>query len=416
MCGKPLYSISLSWFSKSFFHERLKNEFLAFPDLFLPSLSAGRSSFPGATASETCATCVTTPSPGSSPSGSSTHLHPQHGAHDPGLARDLSRLLWPSWRRRGRGRRVPGAVHARRRVRPRRGLLALPATRLNALWRRSASWRRGGVLRCGHPQPAGAPRLLLHPHRRTRTPAPGARHDGRRRRAGSHAGERRGRRVPAGIPHGGLFPTGDNFVFPSLAMVNAERNICWLIFYQGSGRLVSPTRLNRSVSQQGGHQLQRTASTPQTPGGGAMPSQAGVSTPSRGGFLTPTAGPLRTPSDKPSAGGGPPTTGLFSAPRAVNGGTPKYGTPGSRLNSTPMPSTPQLSFGGTPVGANASLREEIFNASTAASSDLNTWITVFGFPPSASSYILSQFSQYGTILQHHIPANGNWMHLRYQTK
>lgn len=28
------------------------------------------------------------------------------------------------------------------------------------------------------------------------------------------------------------------------------------------------------------------------------------------------------------------------------------------------------------------------------------WITVFGFPPSASSYILDQFSQYGTILHH----------------
>ncbi len=48
--------------------------------------------------------------------------------------------------------------------------------------------------------------------------------------------------------------------------------------------------------------------------------------------------------------------------------------------------------------------------------DVNTWVTVFGFPPSASSYILSQFAQYGTILQHHIPTNGNWMHLRYQTK
>ena len=28
------------------------------------------------------------------------------------------------------------------------------------------------------------------------------------------------------------------------------------------------------------------------------------------------------------------------------------------------------------------------------------WVTVFGFPPSASSYVLEQFSQYGTILRH----------------
>ena len=30
------------------------------------------------------------------------------------------------------------------------------------------------------------------------------------------------------------------------------------------------------------------------------------------------------------------------------------------------------------------------------------WITVFGFPPSASSYILSQFSQYGDIIKHKV--------------
>ena len=30
------------------------------------------------------------------------------------------------------------------------------------------------------------------------------------------------------------------------------------------------------------------------------------------------------------------------------------------------------------------------------------WITVFGFPPSASSYILDQFSQYGNIIQHRV--------------
>ena len=28
------------------------------------------------------------------------------------------------------------------------------------------------------------------------------------------------------------------------------------------------------------------------------------------------------------------------------------------------------------------------------------WITVFGFPSTAASFILEQFSQYGTILKH----------------
>ena len=54
----------------------------------------------------------------------------------------------------------------------------------------------------------------------------------------------------------------------------------------------------------------------------------------------------------------------------------------------------------------------IFSESDSSS----TWVTVFGFPPSAASYILSQFSQCGTVLQHQMPANGNWMHIKYQTR
>jgi nuclear pore complex protein Nup53 len=46
----------------------------------------------------------------------------------------------------------------------------------------------------------------------------------------------------------------------------------------------------------------------------------------------------------------------------------------------------------------------------------NTWVTIFGFPPSAASYILSQFLHYGNILEKRMPPKGNWMHIRYQTK
>ena len=89
----------------------------------------------------------------------------------------------------------------------------------------------------------------------------------------------------------------------------------------------------------------------------------------------------------------------------------RFATP-SNLHSTPLPSTPQLSFGATPV------RDEIIGGHAAGSCQdvSNNWVTVFGFPPSAASFILSQFAQLGTILQHHIPPNGNWMHLKYQTK
>ncbi len=45
-----------------------------------------------------------------------------------------------------------------------------------------------------------------------------------------------------------------------------------------------------------------------------------------------------------------------------------------------------------------------------------TWITVFGFPAAATSFILQQFSQYGNILKHSVASEGNWLHIRYQSK
>lgn len=45
-----------------------------------------------------------------------------------------------------------------------------------------------------------------------------------------------------------------------------------------------------------------------------------------------------------------------------------------------------------------------------------TWVTVFGFPPSSTSYILQDFSLHGQILKYIPNTKGNWMHIRYQTK
>lgn len=45
----------------------------------------------------------------------------------------------------------------------------------------------------------------------------------------------------------------------------------------------------------------------------------------------------------------------------------------------------------------------------------DTWITVFGFPSSATSYILQQFKAYGDIFQYEIGDN-NWIHIQYATK
>lgn len=45
------------------------------------------------------------------------------------------------------------------------------------------------------------------------------------------------------------------------------------------------------------------------------------------------------------------------------------------------------------------------------------WITVFGFPQSATSMILSHFSQCGTIIDKVFPSqNGNWVHLKFSSR
>lgn len=184
---------------------------------------------------------------------------------------------------------------------------------------------------------------------------------------------------------------------------------------QGTGRMVSPTKLNRSISQ-------NVAGTPQTP----------VGTPTLqnrvNGFLTPSTpaahtstpgGSLRNPTTDKQTTGGPPTCGLYSTPKqrrvlhaaasiSIGGGTPIGGS----LHGTPVLGSHNHSMNTPTHQLNASVDE----LGTSTCHEGSTWITVFGFPSSAASYILQQFSQCGTVLQHYIPANGNWMNIRYQTK
>lgn len=45
------------------------------------------------------------------------------------------------------------------------------------------------------------------------------------------------------------------------------------------------------------------------------------------------------------------------------------------------------------------------------------WVTVFGFPSSATSTILQHFAQCGTIVDKIFPSqNGNWVHLKYSSR
>ncbi|KAK3911864.1 Nucleoporin NUP35 [Frankliniella fusca] len=111
-------------------------------------------------------------------------------------------------------------------------------------------------------------------------------------------------------------------------------------------------------------------------------------------------------------GSGPPTTGLFDT-----------------LN----PSTEQLQYLSPTKPNDNSMYQSNLNASLLATSPPPTtpgsqthhlsnepltsnWVTVFGFPTSATSSILAQFARYGNIVDKQLPVQGNWMHLLYQTK
>jgi len=171
--------------------------------------------------------------------------------------------------------------------------------------------------------------------------------------------------------------------------------------------MISPTKLqlNRSLSM-------ASSGTPQSPA--PMAPQRGPPLLAHNASLNRSH--LRTPGEKH---GGPPTLSLMGGltPNRANNsaiGSP-FGTPGTPMGGhhTPMPSTPQLSFGATPNICTA--REEIAYSSE-PTDPMDVWVTVFGFPPSAASFILSQFSACGTVLQHSMPPNANWMHLKFQTR
>ncbi|KAL3841974.1 hypothetical protein ACJMK2_020050 [Sinanodonta woodiana] len=136
-------------------------------------------------------------------------------------------------------------------------------------------------------------------------------------------------------------------------------------------------------------------------------------------------------------GGAPPIKGIFHS-ASPSSTQPSFGTPTQALSRTPglysTPAPPTAGLGSslhyTPERGSISM-----NASHVVSSPTQmdpfytqgemltaedvldeTWVTVFGFPPAAASYILQQFSQYGNILKKMIATEGNWMHIHYQSK
>lgn len=93
--------------------------------------------------------------------------------------------------------------------------------------------------------------------------------------------------------------------------------------------------------------------------------------------------------DKP---GGPPVQRLFS------GVTSNPSTPSDYSH---IPSTPHISFNVTSQADQSDQFED---------SDAGTWVTVFGFPPTAASYVLTQTGMWGHILEQRIPSQVIFIH------
>jgi len=149
--------------------------------------------------------------------------------------------------------------------------------------------------------------------------------------------------------------------------------------------IISPTKLSRTLSSPG--------SVPNSP----LPT----SHPLRGPQLLKETlnRSTRTPGDKP---GGPPTTGLMNS---LNN------TPNRSVLNTSSWATPDTSssvFPATPSSTQVCEGED--------AAPMANWVTVWGFPPSAASFVLQQFGSCGTVLQHIMPPNSNWMHIRFQTR
>lgn len=89
--------------------------------------------------------------------------------------------------------------------------------------------------------------------------------------------------------------------------------------------------------------------------------------------------------------------------------------PGPKHNFTASP------FPGTAGAAVNSGQHQTTSTSNSSSvthtMPADCWVTVFGFPQSATSMILSHFSQCGTLVNKMHPQNsGNWMHLRFTSR
>lgn len=118
---------------------------------------------------------------------------------------------------------------------------------------------------------------------------------------------------------------------------------------------------------------------------------------------------------------GPPKQGLFDSINVNKMPTPVTNST-MQNNVEPFSFTPNESFSQIDNSLNYSNMGNISINRSQAQSNLNVtdrketlWVTVFGFPPSAASFVIAQFSNCGIILEKHFPNQGNWVNLKYNS-
>jgi len=124
----------------------------------------------------------------------------------------------------------------------------------------------------------------------------------------------------------------------------------------------------------------------------------------------------RLPVDKPDAKtNAPPVAALNSlfSPKSPSSNTRSFAGSATIIHtdSREVDSRENMDLPQSP-----SQLDPFFQEGGEASAD-PTWVTVFGFPTAAESFILRQFRQYGIILQYMSqPNQANWLHIQYKTK
>jgi len=117
-----------------------------------------------------------------------------------------------------------------------------------------------------------------------------------------------------------------------------------------------------------------------------------------------------SPSTEKSSG--PPTTSLLSSLTPAKASPlPLPSSPYTPLRGA-QPAQDSLVFPPPGSGHGSAVQEADHDAHGVP----GTWVTVWGFPPSAASLVLEQLSACGAVLQHIMPPNSNWMHVRFQTR